>query len=66
MVKYLAVVFNMQTYYVAPFIKIPFSFEHVKVLGKPHWHSVKVFPNNVVHMQLTQRNVEVLEFTLSV
>ena len=62
--KVIAVVFNMQTHYVSPFIKIPFSFESVRVLGKPHWHSVQVFPNNVVHMQLTQRNVEVLEFTL--
>lgn len=60
----LAFVFNMQTYYIAPFIKMPFAFESVRMLGKPHWHSVSVMHDSVVHFQLTQRNVEVLEFII--
>ena len=60
----LAFVFNMQTYYLAPFIKMPFEFKSVRMLGKPHWHSVSVMQDNVVHFQITQRNVEVLEFII--
>ena len=62
--KAIAFVFNMEAHYISPFIKMPFAFEKARVLGKPHWHSVQIMKDNVVHLQVTQRNVEIIEFII--
>ena len=62
--KMLLYVFNMENHYISPYIKLPFKFKSVKMLGKPDWHKVGVLQNEIISLKITQRNVEVLEFTI--